>query len=111
MRARVNPPLIEWVIENIVKNAIDATEGKGRVEVKVHPYEDELWVDITDNGKGIPANKIKSVFQPGYTTKKRGWGLGLSLARRIIEDFHKSKLIVLKSSPEGTTFRIIFKQV
>jgi signal transduction histidine kinase len=111
MTAKVNAPLMDWVIENIVKNAIDATEGKGKVEVKVHPFEDELWVDISDNGKGIPANKIKTVFQPGYTTKKRGWGLGLSLVKRIIEDFHHGKVYVLKSEPEvGTTFRIVLKQ-
>jgi two-component system, sporulation sensor kinase D len=111
MTAKVNAPLMDWVIENIVKNAIDATEGKGKVEVKVHPFEDELWIDITDTGKGIPANKIKTVFQPGYTTKKRGWGLGLSLVKRIIEDFHHGKVYVLKSEPEvGTTFRIVLKQ-
>lgn len=111
MMAKLNQPLMEWVVENIVKNAIDATEGVGAVEVKVHPFEDELWVDITDNGKGIPANKLKTVFQPGYTTKKRGWGLGLSLVKRIIEDFHHGKVFVLKSDVNtGTTFRIVLKQ-
>jgi len=111
MQANINPPLIEWVIENIVKNAVDAMEGVGNIQIYVHPFEDELYIDITDNGKGIPANKIKTVFRPGYTTKKRGWGLGLSLVKRIVEDFHKGKVFVLKSDPnEGTTFRIVLKQ-
>ncbi|MBI3136557.1 MAG: HAMP domain-containing histidine kinase [Bacteroidetes bacterium] len=112
LHAMVNPALLEWVIENIVKNAVDATEGAGKIQVRVHPFEDELWIDITDNGKGIPANKLKTVFQPGYTTKKRGWGLGLSLAKRIVDDFHKGKIAVIKSEPGiATTFRITLKQV
>jgi two-component system, sporulation sensor kinase D len=99
------------LFENIVKNAVDAIEGAGKIEVKVHPFEEELWIDITDNGKGIPANKLKTVFQPGYTTKKRGWGLGLSLAKRIIDDFHKGKISVIKSEPGvATTFRIALKR-
>lgn len=109
--AMLNPALLEWAIENIVKNAVDATEGAGKVEVKVHPFEQEIFIDISDNGKGIVANKIKTVFQPGFTTKKRGWGLGLSLVKRIIEDFHKGKVFVLKSEPGvGTTFRIILNR-
>jgi two-component system, sporulation sensor kinase D len=112
MKTMANPALLEWVIENIVKNAVDAIEGAGRVEVHVHPFEEDLMIDISDNGKGIPANKIKTVFRPGYTTKKRGWGLGLSLVKRIVEEFHKGKVFVLKSEPgSGTTFRIILKQV
>jgi len=112
MTANFNPALMEWVIENIVKNAVDAMEGIGKIEVRVHPFEDELWIDISDNGKGIENNKIKTVFQPGYTTKKRGWGLGLSLVKRIVEDFHKGKVFVLKSELYvGTTFRIVLKQV
>lgn len=112
MTANVNAALMEWVIENIVKNAVDAMEGIGKIEVRVHPFEDELWIDISDNGRGIEQNKIKTVFQPGYTTKKRGWGLGLSLVKRIVEDFHKGKVFVLKSELNvGTTFRIVLKQV
>ena len=112
MKAMINAPLLEWVIENIVKNAVDAMEGEGQIKVWVHPFEQDLYIDISDNGKGIPANKLKTVFQPGFTTKKRGWGLGLSLAKRIIEDFHKGKIFVLHSEPEkGTTFRIVLKQV
>ena len=82
MNAKLNPALLEWVIENLVKNAVDAMEGSGKLSVRVHPFEDDLMIDITDSGKGIPANKLKTVFEPGYTTKLRGWGLGLSLAKR-----------------------------
>jgi signal transduction histidine kinase len=103
----LNSSLIEWVIENIVKNAVDAMDGKGWVKVEISQQEDEVFIDISDNGKGIPASKLKSVFQPGYTTKMRGWGLGLSLVKRIIEEFHKGKVFVLKSELGiGTTFRI-----
>lgn len=111
LTAKVNPALLEWVIENIVKNGVDAMEGEGKLWIKVHPFEQEIYIDITDNGKGIAPNKLKTVFQPGYTTKKRGWGLGLSLVRRIVEDFHKGKVFVLKSEVNaGTTFRITLKQ-
>lgn len=112
MNAKLNPALLEWVIENLVKNAVDAMEGSGKITVRVHPFEDDLMIDVSDNGKGIPANKLKTVFEPGYTTKLRGWGLGLSLAKRIVEDFHKGKIVVLKSEPgTGTTFRITLKQI
>lgn len=102
-----NKALLEWAVENIVKNAVDSMEGKGSISVKVFQLEDEVFIDISDTGKGIPANKLKSVFRPGYTTKKRGWGLGLSLVKRIIEEFHKGKVMVHKSEVGvGTTFRI-----
>lgn len=102
-----NSSLIEWVIENITKNAVDSMEGRGRIEIRIEQKEDEVFIDIEDNGKGIPAGKLKSVFQPGFTTKKRGWGLGLSLVKRIIEEFHKGKVYVLQSEVgKGTTFRI-----
>lgn len=108
--AMVNRSLIEWVIENIAKNAVDAMDGSGKITFSIRQVEDQIQVDITDTGKGIPSNKIKTVFQPGYTTKKRGWGLGLSLVKRIVEDFHKGKVFVFKSEPGvGTTFRIILK--
>ena len=108
--AMVNRSLIEWVIENISKNAVDAMDGSGKITYSIRQVEDQIQIDITDNGKGIPSNKIKTVFQPGYTTKKRGWGLGLSLVKRIVEDFHKGKVFVLKSEVGvGTTFRIILK--
>lgn len=108
--AMVNRSLIEWVIENIAKNAVDAMEGSGDITFEIKQVEDHVQIDIIDSGKGIPSNKLKTVFQPGYTTKKRGWGLGLSLVKRIVEDFHKGKVFVLKSEPgSGTTFRINLK--
>lgn len=108
--ADINVSLLEWVIENITKNAVDAMEGKGNINVKIHPFEADIYIDITDNGKGIPPAKLKTVFQPGYTTKARGWGLGLSLVKRIVEEFHKGKIFILKSEVNvGTTFRIVLK--
>lgn len=108
--AMVNRSLIEWVIENIAKNAVDAMDGTGKIAFSIEQVEDLVQIDIVDNGKGIPSNKIKTVFQPGYTTKKRGWGLGLSLVKRIVEDFHKGKVYVVKSEVGvGTTFRILLK--
>lgn len=107
LEIRYNKSLMEWAIENIVKNAVDSMESKGKLTITIFQQEDELIIDIKDSGKGIPANKIKTVFQPGYSTKKRGWGLGLSLVKRIIEEFHKGKVFVLESEVEkGTTFRI-----
>jgi signal transduction histidine kinase len=107
IQLRFNASLIEWAIENITKNAVDSMEGSGSILISVQQIEDEVIIDIADTGKGISANKIKSVFRPGYTTKKRGWGLGLSLVRRIIEEFHKGKVFVHKSEVGvGTTFRI-----
>jgi signal transduction histidine kinase len=107
LKIRYNKSLMEWAIENIVKNAVDAMESKGQLIIKVFQQEDELIIDIMDTGKGIPANKIKTVFHPGFSTKKRGWGLGLSLVKRIIEEFHKGKVYVLVSEiNKGTTFRI-----
>lgn len=108
MQVSVNPPLFNWVIENIMRNALDALEeGTGTIAWKVHPHHDYVEIDISDTGKGIPASKVKVVFEPGYTTKARGWGLGLSLARRIIENYHKGKIFVKHSKPgEGTTFAI-----
>ena len=106
----INTSLLEWVIENITKNAVDAMDGKGSISVYIKQFENDVIIDITDDGKGIAPSKLKTVFQPGYTTKKRGWGLGLSLVKRIVEDFHKGKIYVLKSEVNvGTTFRIIFK--
>ena len=107
LHININPPLFEWVVENILRNALDAMEGEGRISVEVARQGDQVNIDITDSGKGIPAGKFKTVFQPGYTTKKRGWGLGLSLAKRIIEDYHNGRIFVKQSAPEqGTTFTI-----
>lgn len=108
--ALVNIPLFDWVIENICKNAIDAMSGDGSINVLISTEADKVFIDIQDTGKGIPASKHKTVFKPGYTTKKRGWGLGLSLTKRIVEDYHRGKVFVKESGPEkGTTFRIVLR--
>lgn len=108
LQAQINPPLFNWVIENLVKNALDAMEGRGQITITVQPQGDKLAVDVSDTGKGIPKSRFQSVFQPGYSTKKRGWGLGLSLTKRIIENYHRGKIFVKSSAVgKGTTFRIL----
>lgn len=103
----MNSPLFEWVVENLFKNAIDAMDGEGTITADVIPSGDKVCIDISDTGKGIPKSHWKNVFSPGFTTKKRGWGLGLSLAKRIIEEYHKGRIYVRHSEPgKGTTFRI-----
>ena len=103
----INRPLFSWVIENLVRNAIDAMEGEGAITLEIVPDGPHVHVDITDTGKGIPASQQRTVFQPGVTTKRRGWGLVLSLSRRIIEQYHGGRIFVKKSAPgKGTTFRI-----
>jgi nitrogen-specific signal transduction histidine kinase len=104
---KMNASLFEWVIENLCKNAVDAMGGKGRIELVLFEEGKYVVIEVTDNGKGIPKKDIKNVFMPGFTTKKRGWGLGLSLARRIVEDYHKGRIFVKSSElGVGTTFRI-----
>ena len=104
-------PLFEWVIENICKNAIDSMDGKGSITINLLHADSHLYIDITDTGKGIDRRKFKRIFNPGYTSKKRGWGLGLSLGKRIIENYHRGKLFVKQSQLGiGSTFRIILKQ-
>lgn len=104
------PSLFRWVLENLTKNAIDAMGDHGKVTVNLIEEGDEIFIDLSDTGKGIAKSKIKQVFNPGYTSKKRGWGLGLSLAKRIIEDYHKGKIFVKSSVVgQGTTFRIVLK--
>lgn len=104
----LNVPLFEWVIENLCKNAIDAMNGIGEIDLLVKTNEKEAVIDITDTGKGMERKFYKAIFTPGYTTKERGWGLGLSLAKRIIEEYHKGKIFVKQSAVSvGTTFRII----
>ncbi len=106
-QALLNQHLFAWVVENILRNSLDAMENKGSIQSYIYHDGAYINIDITDSGKGIPASKYKTVFQPGYSTKKRGWGLGLSLARRIIENYHKGKIFVKISKPnEGTTFTI-----
>ncbi len=109
---RLNKYLFEWVMENLIKNSVDAIHAEGRivVETRLSSKDKLLYIDISDNGKGIPSRKIKRVFDPGYTTKKRGWGLGLTLAKRIIEEYHKGKIFVKYSEiDKGTKFRIILR--
>lgn len=111
LHAYLCTPLFEWVIENICKNAVDAMDGKGTITVNLVEASETLFVDIADTGKGIPKSKYNTVFEPGYTTKKRGWGLGLSLCKRIIAIYHQGKIFVLNSEPNnGTTFRIALKR-
>lgn len=102
----INEALFNWVIENLIKNALDAMEGVGSIKVKVFKSTKNVIIDVIDSGKGIPKGKFETVFQPGFSTKKRGWGLGLSLVKRIIENYHKGKIYIKESSHEGTTFRI-----
>ena len=110
-KAMLCVPLFEWVIENICKNAIDSMEGKGAITINIQHADNKLYIDITDTGKGIDRRNFKRIFQPGYTSKKRGWGLGLSLGKRIIENYHRGKLFVKQSQlGVGTTFRIVLEQ-
>ncbi len=106
-----NGPLFSWVLENLIKNAVDAMDGEGKISLKLYTENSHIIIDITDTGKGIPKSEQSDVFSPGYTTKKRGWGLGLSLAKRIIKEYHGGKIYIKHSSPgKGTTFRIILKK-
>ena len=109
--ALLNPPLFSWVIENLFRNAIDAMMGQGSISLNVSGYGQSLCIDVTDSGKGIPKGKFKTVFEPGFTTKSRGWGLGLSLCKRIIEDYHGGRIFVKSSEMNaGTTFRILLEK-
>ncbi|GGB01370.1 two-component sensor histidine kinase [Puia dinghuensis] len=108
---RISGPLFDWVIENLLKNALDAIEGKGTITIGIVDHLKEIVIDVTDTGKGIAARNLQKVFKPGFTTKKRGWGLGLSLSKRIIEQYHKGQLFVRQSElGKGTTFRIVLKK-
>lgn len=109
--ANISAPLFDWVIENLLKNALDAMEGKGAITVDIRDEAREVLIDVTDSGKGISKQNIVTVFKPGFTTKKRGWGLGLSLSRRIIQQYHKGQIFVKHSEiGKGTTFRIVLKK-
>ncbi len=111
IQVRISAPLFDWVIENLLKNALDAMEGKGSITLEITENIKSVIIDITDTGKGISLQNINKVFKPGFTTKKRGWGLGLSLSKRIIEQYHKG-IISVKNSEigKGTTFRIVLKK-
>lgn len=105
--ANINPQLFEWVIENLCKNAVDAMEGQGKITIQVWNEGGKAVIEVSDTGKGIRKKDIRNVFTPGFTTKKRGWGLGLSLAKRIVEEYHKGRIFVKNSElGKGTTFRI-----
>ena len=107
----INRDLFEWVVENLCKNAVDAMEGSGKITIEIIEGAKLVHIDITDTGKGIPPKKQKTIFKPGYTSKKRGWGLGLTLAQRIIKEYHKGKLFVKSSAVgKGTTMRITLKK-
>ncbi|HEX9826305.1 MAG TPA: HAMP domain-containing sensor histidine kinase [Flavobacteriaceae bacterium] len=108
----LNKQLYSWTIENLVKNAIDAMKGKGQISIAILQEDKHVKIHISDTGKGIPKHKFHKIFEPGYTSKKRGWGLGLSLAKRIIEDYHQGKIKVLHSEPgKGTTMQISMKLI
>ena len=111
LQVSMNAPLLEWVIENLCKNAVDAMNGCGQITITVSQNGGCAFIDVTDTGKGIAKSCHKRVFEPGYTTKKRGWGLGLSLAKRIMEQYHKGRVFVRNSAPgKGTTFRLELKK-
>lgn len=108
---KINKQLYSWTIENLVKNGIDAMKGRGKITIEILQLENQVKINITDTGKGIPKKSFNTIFEPGYTTKKRGWGLGLSLTKRIVEDFHNGRIKVLNSVlGEGTTFQISLKR-
>jgi signal transduction histidine kinase len=109
---KLSSTLFEWVIENVCKNAVDAMDGKGELKIKLIEMPESVFIEISDTGKGLPKSMFKSVFEPGFTTKKRGWGLGLSLSKRIIENYHHGKIAVLNSEEnKGTTFQIVLKRI
>ena len=110
--SQLNTELFGWVIENLIKNAIDAMQGKGSLHITIENTQKKVKIIVSDTGKGIPKSQFKQIFKPGFTTKKRGWGLGLSLSKRIIEDYHKGKIYVQKSEiGKGTTFQILLDKV
>ncbi|QJD94898.1 HAMP domain-containing histidine kinase [Mucilaginibacter robiniae] len=112
--ASLNVPLFAWVVENLLKNAVNAIEGKGSIKVNINSSKTKnlIYIDVIDTGKGIARSKFKTVFRPGYTTRKRGWGLGLSLTKRMVENYHNGQIFVKDSElGKGTTFRIILKKV
>ncbi len=111
INAFINPPLFDWVIENLLKNALDAMDGKGEINIGLKNEATQILIDVKDNGKGISKKNIANVFKPGFTTKQRGWGLGLSLSKRIIDIYHKGSLYVKHSEiGAGTTFRIVLRK-
>jgi signal transduction histidine kinase len=110
-KINANPELLEWALENLIKNGVDALEGKpGKIKVSFTRHNASVLIDVEDSGKGIPDNQWKTIFKPGFSTKKRGWGMGLSLTKRIIEEYHFGKISVLHSAEgEGTCIRVVLK--
>lgn len=112
VRAGLNIPLFDWVLENLLKNAVNAIADKGSINIEISESKKQVFIDVTDTGKGIPRSKFDTVFQPGYTTRKRGWGLGLSLTKRMVENYHNGHIYVKDSEVgKGTTFRIVLKAI
>ena len=114
LKAGLNIPLFDWVMENLLKNAVNAIDGNGNIKVEISgsKTKKKIYIDVTDTGKGIPRSKFDTVFQPGYTTRKRGWGLGLSLTKRMVENYHNGQIFVKDSElGKGTTFRIALKSM
>ena len=110
VRARINSALFEWVIENLLKNALDALQGRGTIDIRISHDEKSIFIDVADTGKGIPRSNWKKIFDPGFTTKTRGWGLGLSLSHRVVEEYHKGRIFVAESEVgKGTTMRVVLK--
>ena len=111
VQANINAALFEWVVENLMKNSLDALQGHGSISVRIASNDKQVMIDVKDTGKGIPKGNWKRIFEPGFTTKTRGWGLGLSLSRRIVEDYHSGRIAVVDSEPgKGTTIRITLKR-
>lgn len=112
IKTKLNKELFGWVIENLIKNAIDAMQGKGKLQLEISQTQKKVKIIVSDTGKGMPKKLFKQIFKPGFTTKKRGWGLGLSLSKRIVEDYHKGKIFVKKSElGKGTTFQIVLDRI
>ena len=110
-RVMLNAPLMQWVVENLLKNALDAISGEGQITLQLHENEREMMLDISDSGKGMDSKTQRRIFEPGFTSKERGWGLGLPLAKRVVEEYHGGKLLLKSSQPGvGTTFRIVLKK-
>jgi len=112
LTVQINQQLFDWVLENLLKNALDAMDGEGEIDVEASADSSSIIVDVSDTGKGIPKGKFTTIFEPGYSTKRRGWGLGLSLTKRIVEEYHQGKIVVKQSEVgKGTTFRITLPKV
>lgn len=112
VQASINTALFAWVVENLLKNSLDALQGHGRIDVRIASDERHVMIEVKDTGKGIPKSNWKRIFEPGFTTKTRGWGLGLSLSRRVIEEYHQGRIAVVDSEPgKGTTIRVTLKRV